>query len=175
MQPANEAQERPFINLFANLDSSLHKLINTAAVKKKYSTDQPVVWQGDDAKGLYWVETGWLKAQKQAVSGRVQTIRFIGPGETFSEIGGLTEAKHPASVIAMEPACVWLVGRHRLLELIEKHPDLARVMIENLAQRVHYLSDLVEDLSLRPVESRLARLLLENAESDIFLRRRWTT
>lgn len=54
-------------------------------------------------------------------------------------------------------------------------PTLARVIIQNLAERVLHLLRLVEDLSLRSVEARLARLLLTQAMADLVQRRRWTT
>jgi CRP/FNR family cyclic AMP-dependent transcriptional regulator len=59
--------------------------------------------------------------------------------------------------------------------LLEKHPNLARIVIQNLARRIHYLIGLVEDLSLRSVEGRLARILLEQASEGMVYRQRWAT
>jgi CRP-like cAMP-binding protein len=59
--------------------------------------------------------------------------------------------------------------------MIDDHPALARQVVKDLAGRVIHLVRLVEDLSLRPVEARLARLLLEQAEGEAVQRRRWAT
>jgi CRP/FNR family cyclic AMP-dependent transcriptional regulator len=59
--------------------------------------------------------------------------------------------------------------------LIDEYPALCRVVIQNLAQRVLHLMGLVEDLSLRSVEARLSRLLLEQATGDVMNRQRWST
>jgi CRP/FNR family transcriptional regulator len=47
--------------------------------------------------------------------------------------------------------------------------------MESMADRVTDLVILAADLSLRTVESRLAKLLLEQAEGDVIERRRWAT
>lgn len=47
--------------------------------------------------------------------------------------------------------------------------------MKDLAGRVQHLIRLVEDLSLRSVEARLARLLLEQAQGESVTRRRWAT
>ena len=46
---------------------------------------------------------------------------------------------------------------------MDEYPALARQVVKDLAGRVMHLVRLVEDLSLRSVEGRLARLLLEQA------------
>jgi CRP/FNR family transcriptional regulator len=47
--------------------------------------------------------------------------------------------------------------------LIKKNPQVALAIIQNLGARLRHLVSLVEDLSLRQVTARLAKLLLEMA------------
>ncbi len=86
-----------------------------------------------------------------------------------------TDAPNPATAAALEPSAVWLVRRDVMLGLLDSHPQLARVVIRQLAGRVQHLVGLVEDLSLRTVEARLARTLLENAGEGTMFRHRWAT
>jgi CRP/FNR family transcriptional regulator len=102
-------------------------------------------------------------------------IRFIGPGEVFNEIGVLAEEKNLVTVQALEPSTVWVIQRGALLRLMETYPQLGRLIAQNLAKRVYHLMDLIEDLSLRTVEGRLARLLLEQSNEGNFNRQRWVT
>jgi CRP/FNR family transcriptional regulator len=124
---------------------------------------------------LFVVESGWLKSVKVSPAGREQVIRFVGPGEVFNEVGVLVGSPNLVTIIALEPAAVWVVQRDTLFALIDQHPRLARFVIQSLAQRTQHLIGLVEDLSLRSVEARLARVLLEQAKADTVRRRRWTT
>jgi CRP/FNR family transcriptional regulator len=59
--------------------------------------------------------------------------------------------------------------------LLDEYPALARRVIHDLADRVLHLVSLVEDLSLRSVESRLAHLLIEESQNGLIQRKRWAT
>ena len=63
----------------------------------------------------------------------------------------------------------------RFVDPGEVFNELARIITQNLARRVLHLISLVEDLSLRTVEARLARVLLEQSTEGVLHRRRWTT
>jgi CRP/FNR family transcriptional regulator len=102
-------------------------------------------------------------------------LRFLGPGETFNEIGAFADRPNPATAVALEPVGVWLLQRAAVTRLLREQPDLAQRLIENLADRVIDLVNLVADLSLRPVTGRLARLLLDEASGDVLARPRWHT
>ena len=163
------------IPVFAGLGATTLEAIARAAILHSYDAGQVVFLEGEPCAGLYIVQDGWLKVLKLSLAGREQVLRIVGPGETFSEIGILAEMSNPATVVALEPATVWLVRRETILQLLDQHPELARIFIETLAKRVLYLVDLVEDLSLRTVEARLARHLLERSEEEPLHRRQWAT
>ena len=161
---------------FATLDAVMLETIAAATIQQNYDSGQIVFLEGEACTGLYIVQEGWLKAVKLSPSGREQILRFVGPGDTFSEISVLSVApNNPATVIALESSSVLIVPRKVMLQLLDDHADLARIIIQNLAGRVMYLASLVEDLSLRSVEARLARVLLENASEGVLHRRRWAT
>jgi len=73
----------------------------------------------------------------------------------------------------------WVIPSDRLLAILKRYPDLGLVVIRKLSERVLHYIGLVEDLSLRSVEARLANSLLRNAELQegqlIVPRRDWTT
>ncbi len=102
-------------------------------------------------------------------------MRFIGPGETFNEIGAFARHPNPATAIALEAVGVWLLRREVMIRLLRHQPDLAQQVIEDMAGRVIDLINLVADLSLRPVTGRLARLLLDEASGDVLHHPRWHT
>jgi CRP-like cAMP-binding protein len=56
-----------------------------------------------------------------------------------------------------------MIPRPELMRLAGQHPELAWALIESMARRARYLVAKVEDLSMRSVKARVARLLLEQA------------
>jgi CRP/FNR family transcriptional regulator len=134
-----------------------------------------VLLEGEPCAGLQIVESGWLKVVKIGVDGREQVLRTLEPGDVFNAISVFTPALNQATVSALEDSQVWTVRREALLSMIEQNHNLARQVIQDLAERAMHLVHMVEDLSLYPVEARLARLLLTHAQDQVAPRRQWAT
>ena len=163
------------VSYFADLDDQALQAVAQAALRREYGSDQTVFVEGEPCTGLYVIERGWLKAVKTSMEGREQVLRFVGPGEVVNEVGVFADTRNPATVIALEPTTVWLIHRQAILHLLQQEPGFASSVAQSLARRVLHLVSLVEDLSLRTVEARLARLLLERAENRALRRQRWAT
>lgn len=140
-----------------------------------YPPDAVVFWEGDTETNLYYLHYGWLKVVKTAPDGRQQTLRFLGAGEIFNEIGVFAKRPNPATAIALEESGIWLIPRQALEEILLAYPHTSLQIMENMAERFISLVELTADLSLRTVEARLAKLLLEQGEGDVIERRRWAT
>ena len=155
-------------------DDTLVELAQSAAWKI-YAPGARVFWEGDIETHLFYLQYGWLKVIKTAPDGREQVLRFLGPGEIFNEIGVFARRPNPATAITLEEAGIWLIPRHALEQVLFSHPHTALQIMENMADRFISLVELTADLSLRSVEERLIKLLLEQAKDDVFPRRRWST
>jgi len=163
------------ISYFSGLDAAALRAAAQSAIRRVYDAGQVVILEGEPCTGLYIVESGWLKAVKIGMDGREQVLQTLGPGEVFNAISVFTDVPNQATVTALETSRVRVVQREILLNMIDTQPALARQVVQDLAGRVIHLVRLVEDLSLRSVEARLARLLLEQAEGETIPRQRWAT
>lgn len=163
------------VSYFSGLDEAALNLVASSAVRREYEAGQAVLLEGEPCEGLQVVESGWLKAVKIGADGREVVLQMLRAGEAFNIVGVFTEAPNQATVTALEASRVWVVRREVLLRLLDSNPALARRVVADLAGRVMHLVRTVEDLSLRSVEARLARLLLEQAEGETVSRRRWAT
>lgn len=163
------------VSYFSHLDSTSLKSVRQAAIPRTFDPDQVVFIEGEPCSGLYIIEYGWLKVIKISLDGREQVLNTLGPGEIFNAFSVFTGALNQATVTALEESQLWMVPRDSMLRLLDDSPKLSRVVIEDLAGRIQHLISLVEDLSLRTVEARLARLLLEQADGDIVERKPWAT
>jgi len=146
------------------------------AVWKVFPADAVIFWEGDIESNLFYLHYGWLKIIKTGPDGREQVLRYLGPGEVFNEIGVFARRPNPATAIALEEAGIWRIPRNALEKILLQHPHLALQIVESMADRVISLVSLTVDLSLRSVEARLAKMLLEQAHGeDVIPRRRWST
>ncbi len=153
---------------------TLSELANSA-LWKIYPADAVIFWEGDIETHLFYLQYGWLKVIKTGPDGREQILRFLGPGEIFNEIGVFARRPNPATAMALEEAGIWLIPRHALEQVLFSHPHTALQIMENMADRFISLVELTADLSLRSVEARLAKLLIEQSREGVFTRRGWST
>lgn len=169
---AQQLREVPF---FAGLDEQTLATLALGAVQQRYAPGSIVFLEGDAGRGLSFLAEGRLKVVKLSPEGREQVLRVFGPGETFNEIGAFASHANPATAIALVESVIWLLDRQTLKQLLRANPELAERLIENMANRVVELANLVADLSLRTVTGRLARLLLDEVVDDVLPLPRWRT
>jgi CRP/FNR family transcriptional regulator len=163
------------LSFFKGLNQETLTELARGAVWREYTAGEVIFIEGDASPGLHYLAFGWLKVVKASPEGREQVLRFLGPGETFNEIGAFANRPNPATAIALEPAGIWLLQRQAITRLLREQPEVSQRVIENMANRVIDLVNLVTDLSLRSVTGRLARLLLDESSDDVLHRPRWHT
>ncbi len=163
------------VSYFSDLDVATLISIARVTSHRIYNADELVLLEGESCAGMYILEKGWLKVSKISVNGREQILKTLKPGDVFNALSVFTDVPNQATVTALETSTIWLIQREALLKLIKEFPSLASQVIEELAGKVQYLIRLVEDFSLRSVEARLARLLLEQAQDESIQRQRWAT
>jgi CRP/FNR family transcriptional regulator len=155
------------------------KAIVESASPHHFDTGQVIYLEGEPAEYVYILESGWVKATRMTHEGREQGLHFLRPVEIFGDNAAFTGTTYPATTTALETTDVWMIPSETLLALVKRFPDLALAIIHILSERVLKYIELVEDLSLRSVEARLASTLLRNAELQdgqlVVLRREWTT
>ena len=156
------------------LDEAALARIAESASWKIFPPDAVIFWEGEVESNLYFLQYGSLKALKSSADGREQVLRFIHAGEVFNEIGVMAKKPNPATAVALEESGVWLIPRHALDRIVIEYPQVALQIIENMADKIIGLVSLAADLSLKTVEARFAKLLLDSAEGDVIERRRWT-
>ncbi len=175
------SQDRALLSAFgqgtclSELDTHSLTAIIQVALKRIYAKGEIVCLEGEPCPGLFIIETGWLTGIKISPEGREQEIRLAGPGEMINEISVMGGETNLITLKSLDASTVWLIERETLFDLMSKHPMLNQLITKNLAKRVVQLLNLVEDLSLRNVEGRLAHLLLNRSENGVIKHYHWST
>lgn len=160
---------------FRGLEPKILDALARHVQSRHYEPDQLVFLEGAPCSGLGIIQTGHLKAVRLSISGREQILSILHSGDIFNAAGVLADAPNPVTIVALKSTDIWVLSKESLTHLQNRYPRLTQIIARNLAKRVLMLVDLVEDLSLRTVEMRLAHQLLENAKDDIVQRESWAT
>lgn len=164
---------------FNTLPDEAHGVMAEAAMTQHFDAGQIIYLEGEPADFVYILEQGWVKGSRITPEGREQGLLFLHPVEIFGDVAVFTGTAYPCTTTALDSVETWRLPSEFFLSLVKRYPDLALAIIRKLSERVEYYIRLVEDLSLRSVEARLASTLLRNAELRneqlIVPRREWTT
>ena len=153
------------IPLFATLSAADLAHVAAMTVERHYERGDIILLEGDLGGALHYVRSGLVKVFKTSVGGKEQVLRLIAAGHTFNDVPALDGGPNPASAAAMEPSVVYVIRRAELRHLIVTRPKVAEAIVQTLASALRHLVALVEDLSLRHVTARVAKILLEQEAS----------
>jgi len=151
------------IPYFASLDENTLASVAATAVQRAYAPDEIIFLEGEPCVGLFCVESGHVKIYTASTEGREQILHICGPRESFNDVAVFDGGPNPASAQAMDAVALCVIERPALLNLFDRHPKLAQAVVAVLAARARMLVGMIEDLSLRSVTGRLAKLLLDQA------------
>ncbi len=160
---ANEVDGRDLlaqVPYFAGLDAATLAELARAVRRRRHEPGAHVVEQGEPCEGLRFVIEGQVRLVRGSAEGREHVVGVLGPGATFNDVAVFDGGPNPEGAVAVGPTTVGLVPMRTMSALLEKHPDVAKAALRVLAARQRSLTGLVEDLALRDVTQRVARLLL---------------
>jgi CRP-like cAMP-binding protein len=147
--------------LFSGLDEEELTQIQAIAQTKQFTKRQIIFSEGKEATGFYIAASGRVKLYKISPDGKEQILRIIMPGETFAEAVMFAGERYPAFAEAIGNCRLIYFPKADFLQLIKKHPQLSLNMLATMARLLKKFNQLVEELSLRDVSSRLAQYLIE--------------
>jgi CRP/FNR family transcriptional regulator, cyclic AMP receptor protein len=146
--------------LFATMEDAEIDQIAALARPRRCAPRQTVVTQGDLTAELFGVVRGKLKATATNAAGKQVMFSIMGPGEVFGEIALLDGEARSATVTAVEDSELLAIKREAFHDLVLRVPTLALSLMRVMARRLRDLSSRTQDVSLLPVEQRLARAIV---------------
>lgn len=149
--------------LFAQLDEDNLRLLADRALERNLKKDEILFIAGDEARGMFVIVEGAVRAFRVNPDGREQVIHIERAGATIAELPMFDEGAYPSTVAAEQPTTVLFLNKQDVKALSLQHPEIALAAIKVLAERLRRCAALVEALSLREVGARLARFLLNEA------------
>jgi CRP/FNR family transcriptional regulator, cyclic AMP receptor protein len=150
---------------FASLDAGAAASLAARASIRSVERGEIVLLEAEPAGPWCLVARGRIKLTRSSADGRELVLAFVGPGKAFNEVPALDGGPNPATAEAMTRAELVLLPASELRQAVRAHPSVTWAVVGALAGRLRQMTGLVEDLALRSVAERLAKLLLHQAEA----------
>jgi CRP-like cAMP-binding protein len=151
--------------LFSGLSDDELRALADRAVEQSLARDEILFMAGEEARGLYVIVEGAVRAFRESLDGREQVIHVERAGTTIAEVPMFDDGAYPSTVAAEEDSVILFIDKRDVRNLCLRHPNIALAALKLLATRLRRCAELVEALSLHEVDQRLARLLVDEARS----------
>jgi CRP/FNR family cyclic AMP-dependent transcriptional regulator len=153
------------VPLFSLLPNTQLVLLTQVLLRKPYPKNSTVVAAGDPADALYVVISGRLKVMMSDKEGREVILAILSQGDFFGEMGLIDQAPRSATVVTIEPCELLTITQADFTKCLQKNFELTMNVILGLVKRLREADKKIGSLALMDVCGRVARLLMEMAET----------
>jgi CRP/FNR family transcriptional regulator len=148
------------LSFFSQLSQNTLQILAAVLHQRTFSPGQIILLEGEPCQSVYFVAKGLVRARRMSLEGREHVLAYMGPGDALNLVPAFDGGSSLATVDAATEATLLLVPCLRFRQIVRQDDGLASASLEQLAAEVRRLSDMVEDLALHTVRTRLARFLL---------------
>ena len=153
------------VPLFASFSEEPLRMLTTVVTRRSVTRGTIIMAAGDPTDSLYIVLSGRLKVMMSDADGKEVILTILGPGEFFGEMGLIDDAPRSASVIAIEPCELLAITRRDFKKCLAENFEMSMAVMRGLVRRLREADRKIGSLALLDVYGRVARLLLDMAET----------
>ncbi|OPJ56163.1 Crp/Fnr family transcriptional regulator [Clostridium oryzae] len=152
------------VYIFSTLQPEIFKKISDIIVTRKYRKGQVIFFEGDVEEKLYIVNQGKIKVFRYNREGREQILYILSEGEFIGDMSLLKKGSFQFNAEALEDAVICTIAKDDFDKIVTKNPEIILKILEVLHDRLKNLEDLIQNLSTKDVEARIASMLLGFAQ-----------
>ncbi len=152
--------------LFQDLPAEALAELAAHGRESKLRQGQILFTANDPADGLYLVLSGSVRAFRENIEGREQTIHVERAGGLLAEVAVFDGGPYPSSTMAEEDSEVLFLAKGDVHNFLLKHPETALAALALLAKKLRNVASLAEHLALKDVAQRLSTLILDEAQRN---------
>ena len=120
----------------------------------------------DRSEALFMLKRGRVRIYKVTPDGWEFTLAMVEAGTMFGEMALTAQRLREAYAEATEPSDICVLKREDLERLVRGNPDVGLRMIRVLSERLRLCESRLEDIGLKDIPARLAKLILQLAEGE---------
>ena len=153
------------VSFFADLSEEELQALSFATKRRTFRSGEVIFHRDDPGQVLYMIKEGKVKICIISPDGQEVSLAVLGKGEYFGEFALLDGLPRSTDAVALERVECYTLQRSDFLNAIQKNPKIAISVLEALSKRLRATDDMVEDLIFLDVYGRVAKKLLELADT----------
>ena len=152
--------ESRMLGVFCKLPSPALEEFNHHKTTNNYKKGQIIFYEGNQAFGIFCVQSGRIKLYKSGLDGRPQIVRLAGPGDLLGYRSLFAGEPYHATAEALEDSSICCIDKSAFFSVLKKHPDLGFDLLRKLSKELRVAEDLATSIAQKSARERMAELLL---------------
>src|SRR6266571_2641808 len=165
MEPDKATTYFKQVSFFADLSEEEIQALSSATKRRTFRSGEVIFHRDDPGQVLYMIKEGKVKICIISPDGQEVSLTVFGKGEVFGEFALLDGLPRSADAVALEKVECYTLQRSDFQRAIMKNPKIAIQVLEVLSERLRTTDQMVEDLIFLDVYGRVAKKLLELADT----------
>jgi len=146
--------------IFRTLENEQLGEIMSLILRRRYKKGQMLFFEGDVSDKFYIINHGKIKVFKYTKEGKEQILYVLSEGDFIGDLSLLKKGKFDFNAEALEDVSACILTKDDFDKIVKKVPEISLRILENIHDRLVSLENLVQTLSTKDIEARIAGLLL---------------
>jgi CRP/FNR family transcriptional regulator, anaerobic regulatory protein len=153
------------VPIFSELAEDQLAMITRLISRRKYKKGQVLFFEGDLSDKFYIINEGKVKTFKHTREGKEQILYILAEGDFIGDLSLLKKSTFKYNAEALEDVNVCTLAKDDFDKILKENPEISLRILESFHDRLVNLENLVQTLSTKDVEARIAGLLVSLSES----------
>lgn len=152
--------------LLRGLSEEIRERLLKDAIRRSYAEGETIFLQGDPAKGVFIVLSGFIKLSRMTPSGTEAVVAILGRNRSFAEAMALRGTPYPVSAEAISDCTVLQIDGTRLRQLLLEDREFAIDLLASTFVHLQGLVDQIEKLKAHTGVQRVAQFLADLTDAE---------
>lgn len=154
------------VPIFKNLSLIEMDELTPLLIHLEFNKGEELFHPGEKSDQLYIINEGKVKISRISPEGKEQVISVLEVGDFIGEKAIFNDEETTDHATALEYSKICIIKRDDLLSHMEKNPKTSIKIVQALSQKLNDAEQLVEWVSIRSAEWRLAKTLLDYMDKN---------
>lgn len=148
------------VSIFSVLEPEQLGRLTEKITHKNFKKGQIIFFEGDVSDKLYVINKGKIKIFKYTREGKEQILYLLSEGDFVGDLSLFKKDEFKFNAEALEDSNICILTKDDFDGIIKETPEIALQILQVVYDRIVKLENLIQSLSTKDIEARIAGLLL---------------
>ncbi|SHH51782.1 Crp/Fnr family transcriptional regulator [Clostridium grantii] len=153
------------VTIFSALPDDQLNQVTSLITRKSYEKGDQIFSLGDVSDKLYILNSGTMKIFTYTKEGKEQILYLLNEGDFLGDLNLLKKGIFKFNGVALEKVNLCIIDKNDFDKLIHENPSIIMKVLEYAHDRISTLESLVQTITTKNADTRLAALLINLSEN----------